>query len=395
MSSTQGSASATSFVYYRKSEDGQLIGDPARYHEYNLFKKKFFEMVRRGDAMPKAFKAYNEALREAAYRRKAGGGELNAVDIADTGRLMQNFTVKYAQAPYIGLELMPMVPSPQEGSTYIEYVRGPEFQASRQRGGRGTRTSTNEVDGYNFLRQTYMTEALDDKGIVGRDAVISDDTPINAMFNLRETVDAKIALAREFTIRDILTDANNYATSNKKTLTAGLRWDDAGGDPVNDILTALQSIWMGQGSSRLVAWTSLEVWNVIRQSDKFLKLLSANNEGILSAEQFTNILGLDGLLVSEARENTANIAKTPVFSRLWGNFFGICRVSTTPQLKNASFGFTFRWTPKAIGPEGIETHLWFDPEEGAFGSFGYKVAMKEIQKVVAADTGYLFTTPIN
>jgi hypothetical protein len=230
---------------------------------------------------------------------------------------------------------------------------------------------------------------------VGRDAVISDDTPINAMFNLRETVDAKIALAREFTIRDILTDANNYATSNKKTLTAGLRWDDAGGDPVNDILTALQSIWMGQGSSRLVAWTSLEVWNVIRQSDKFLKLLSANNEGILSAEQFTNILGLDGLLVSEARENTANIAKTPVFSRLWGNFFGICRVSTTPQLKNASFGFTFRWTPKAIGPEGIETHLWFDPEEGAFGSFGYKVAMKEIQKVVAADTGYLFTTPIN
>jgi len=394
MSSPQGSASATSFVYYAKGEDGQLIGDPARYHDYNRFKKKFFEMVRKGDAMPKSFKAYNEALREAAYRRK-GGGELNAIDIADTGRLLQNFSVKYAQAPLIGLELMPMVPSPQEGSTYIEYVRGPEFQAARQRGGRGTRTSTNEVDGYNFLRQQYMTEVLDADGKVGRDAVISDDTPVNAMFNLRETVDAKIALAREYAIRDIMTDAANYATTNKKTLTAGLRWNDSGGDPVNDILTALQAIWMGQGSSRIVAWTSLEVWNVIRQSDKFLKLLSADNEGILSAEQFCRILGLDGLLVSEAKENTANIAKTPVFSRLWGNFFGICRVSTTPTLKNASFGFTFRWTPKAIGTDGIETTLWFDPQEGGFGSFGYKVAMKEIQKVIAADTGYLFTTPIN
>jgi hypothetical protein len=382
------SASGQSFAVYREN-----VGDPPAYLRYEKLKNGFFREVKKGlTGMDPSFRSYNDNLKAAALRTKSG--EQGSIEVSDSGKLLQNFTVEYANAQLIGTELFPVVPTPEEGSTYLELIREEQYQAKRRPGGGGTRVEADEVDGYRYIRVPFTCESDSREGYVGKDKVISDSTPINHMFNLRESVDWQIALGREIFIRDLVTDTANYATSNQLALTSGIRWDDNGGDPGADILNAVGKIWRGTGSSRLVAWTSYEVWTVLRRAPSMLRLLPAQNQGFMSAMQFLDIMGLDGLLVSEARENTANIAKTPVFSRIWGNNFGICRVSTTPTLKNASFGFTMRWTPSAL-PQGMETNLWFDPKRGDFGSFGYKVALKEKPIITAADTGYLFTTPIN
>lgn len=387
-SSHANASGSTSFACYRK-------GDPARYFKYEDLKEGFFREAKK-DAKSSAFKAHNDKLRYAAenadMRHKSG--ELGSFEVSDTASLMQTFTVEYAQAPLIGLELMPVVDSPEEGGSYLERVRLEEWNASRRGGSRGTRATTRIVDNYVYDKLSYQCESFSKSGYLGKDVVLSDSAPINGMFNLRESVDRQIAEDRERAIRDIMTDATNYNTANKRTLTAGLRWDENGGDPGNDITNAMGNIWVGDGSTRLVAWTSWDVWNALRKSESMLHLLPTTAQGYLTPEQFLDITGLDGLLVSEARENTANPGQAATWTRMWGNYFGICRVAVMPALKSASFGWTFRWTPSSM-PTGFNTNLWYDPEEGDFGSFGYKVALKETHKVVAKDTGFLFTTPIN
>lgn len=391
--STQPAPIGTSFAVYR-----QNVGDPPAYFEYNLMKEHFLrELKKRPDSRHRDITAINTQLVDILQRN---GGNLRqkdlgaAADIADVNHLLQTYTVKYANPEFIGLELFPVMPTEQEGGVYLEYIRGPEFDVKRRPGGSGNDVSSSENHGYITKRVSYTVVSDSETGKVGKDRILTPNTPINEMFNLRERVDHAIAFRREVKIRDLITDSANYSSANYLDLTPGIRWDEPGGDPGQDILTALATIWRGEGSSRLVAWTSLEVWNKIRTSAALLRLLPLTHQGYVTAEQFLQIFGLDGLLVSETRYNTANIAETPSFARLWGKNFGLMRVSTSPQLRNASFGWTYRWMPGSL-PMGVESNLWYDPRIGDFGSFFYKVAFKEQPVIVAKDTGYLWTNVIN
>ncbi len=155
-----------------------------------------------------------------------------------------------------------------------------------------------------------------------------------------------------------------------------------------------------------IAAMNTEVWNVLSSHPDMLQLLSLGDRGLVSPEQFTSFFGIDGLLVSDARINTAAKGQTASYSRLWGNFFVLARVSTTPQLRNASFGYTLRWMPQSIpgmisgtpgfmAGQGVFAQQWYEPRKGDFGSLYYKRSHREAVKIVAAKTGYLITTPIN
>jgi hypothetical protein len=375
----------TSFAYYRP-------GLPmAAYEEYDALKISFYEELEAAGHDPEHFLA--SCNREIA---SVAGMRVKDADAAviQPVPLLTAFSVKYANPEFIGLNLMPVLPTEQEGGQYIEYRRYAEWDTTRSPGGRGTRVQSIEADNFAYIKRTYQVDSDSTIGYIGKDVVMSTGTPVNGMFDLRERVDYNMAFKRELRIRDVLVNAANYGANNKKTLTAGIRWDDAGGDPGGDILAARAKIWRGTGNSMLLSWCSIDVWNVIRQSPNMLKLLPLGHQGFVTPQQFCDIFGLDGLLVSEAWINTANLAKTPVFGRVWGNYFGITRVSRIPTQRNAAFGYTFRWMPGTI-PSGMENNLWFDPKEGDFGSFGYKSALKEAHQVTAADTGYLFVSPIN
>lgn len=378
----------TSFAYYRP-------GLPlASYEVYDALKLGFYEELEASGYDQNHFLVgCNKEIQAVA------GMRAKDVDssIIQSVPLLTNFSVKYANPEFIGLNLMPVLPTEQEGGQYIEYRRYAEWDVTRSPGGRGTRVQAIEADNFNYIKRTFQVDSDSTIGYIGKDVAMSTNTPVNGMFDLRERVDYNMAFKRELRIRDVLVNAANYGVNNKKTLTAGIRWDDAGGDPGSDILSARSKIWRGTGNSMLLSWCSIDVWNVIRQSPNMLKLLPLGHQGFVTPQQFCEIFGLDGLLVSEAWISNTNLAKmisAPQFARVWGNYFGLSRVSRIPTQRNAAFGYTFRWMPGTI-PTGMENNLWFDPKEGDFGSFGYKSALKETHVVTAQDTGFLFTSPVN
>jgi hypothetical protein len=97
--------------------------------------------------------------------------------------------------------------------------------------------------------------------------------------------------------------------------------------------------------------------------------------------------GLSNLLVGKAWKDTANESQTASYSRIWSDVFGVVRVAGRPTIRNASFGYTLRFG-------AVRTTEWFDQRLGVAGGYFAKTTESRTQKVVAADTGYLITTPI-
>ncbi len=119
-----------------------------------------------------------------------------------------------------------------------------------------------------------------------------------------------------------------------------------------------------------------------------LDLFKYSKDGLLAPQDIMRYFKIDEVLVGEARYDSANEGTTASYSRIWGKQLGIVRVAASPGIRNASFGYTFRHGAK-------KTTQWFDPAVGIEGGYFNKVGLAEDHKIVAADTGYLYTTVIS
>lgn len=390
-----GGVSASSFTFYRKGCPGKA----PMHLRYDARKAQFFEELEEGKSdLAKALSKLNDRF-TAKYKQDRSAlrqKDVDLLEITDSQRLLMNFSVQYADADFIHQEVVPAFRTSAPSGQYLEYVRGVEFMApADDRGGHGIRRETAETADYKRIKRGFSVESDSTTDFADKNEVIATNTPVNVLFELRERADRAHARKKEFRCVDLLTTTSNYGTGLVNELMPGTRWDEPDGDPATDILQMLPRIWKGNGSSRLVAWCNVDVWTALRDSRAIRRRLGANFAGFITPAMFVEMFGLDGLCVTEARVNTANQAKAASWGRVWPNAFGICRVSTTPQQKNASFGQRWRWVvPANQAADGLEVNMWFDPERGDYGSFGYKLADSEDYKVLAKDTGAFFKNPL-
>lgn len=396
------------FVYYKKGR-GPITDSTEGYAAlYEGIKQGFVDTAQKArDGDPQALKDLDRSRSViTTWMKGAQGLVTREPDYAGVQGvpILNNLSVKYANGELIGTELMPISPVDQISGQYFVYDKSDRLRAKKTRG-RGRSGQANEVDS-NRTKTPYATEPAELERYLQLATILNADGSLMEMLDLIEDVNYDMSFDREILIKDTMTTPGNYPTDNKTTLLAGARWDDANGKPGRDIRNALAKMWRGSASTRVVAATSVEVWDVLSTHPDMLDLLALSDRGFVSPAQFVDFFGLDGILVSEARVDTSKLGQASVYSRLWGNNFVLARVSTTPQLRNASFGYTLRWVPQPkpgmisgipgfMAGEGVFAMQWYDQRKGTFGSYHYKRSHFEQVKVVAADTGYLFTTPIN
>lgn len=325
-----------------------------------------------------AVKASNAAMRE----KFLTPGQVH-VDSA-----LSNVSVQYANEEYIGEELMPVVQVPRLSDVYFKYDKRNRLAYPDDY--MGARSSANEI---NESRSTdsYSCRPYGFKSYVDALTLANQDAPLNEMIDLVASVAEGIAFRRELRIASVLTTSGNYATTNTTAIGASSRWDTAGGgNPIKDIQNGIAAIWTGRGPSKKVGFCDLDTWNVLSRHPAILDLFKYNGSspGLATPQMLASWFDLDELLIAKARKDTANEGQTASYSRIWPNCFGIVRVATNPGLRNASFGYTFRFGQ-------VSTTEWFDQSLGTDGGYYARVATKEDHKVVANDTGYLITTPIN
>lgn len=301
--------------------------------------------------------------------------------------ILTSLSVQYANEAFIGMDLIPEVQVAKQSGDYFIYDRRnrlayPDDQLN-------ARSRANEI---NETRSTasYSCRAYGLQDYVDLDTLANQDAPLDEMVDAVASVNEGVAFKREVRQASVITTAANYSSTNKVTLVAGsTSWANGGGNPIKNIQDARAALWSGRGPSKVKCAFDIFTWNTLARHPNLLDLFKygGSTPGLLTPEMFMSFFRVDEVLIAEARNDSANEAQAASFGRIWPNFFWMGRVMSTPSIRNAGFGATFRNGP-------VKTTEWYDPAIGTQGGNYVKVTTKEDYHVIAQDTAYLISSPI-
>lgn len=335
----------------------------------------------------KTMRSSDPKHREAIRRCNAGlvNCKLLTPGAVHNDATLSRVSVQYKNEVYIGTRLMPIVPVGKLSDKYYVYNKRDRLAAPDDTiGPRGRANEVNE----NRSTDNYSCESYALKCHVDGQTIANQDAPLNEMLDATASVNDGLLLNEEIRIATIMTTAGNYG-GNTAALAAADRLDSSsGGNPTKLLQDADDALWMGNGETRKVLFMGNEVWKVMARHPVLLDLFKYNKSGLVKISDLMEHFDIDEVLIGKARRDTANEGQSASYSRIWGKQLGLVRVASDPGLRQASFGYTLRFGDK-------KTSQWFDPDIGAEGGYYTRTSMSEDHKVVAADTGWLWTTVIN
>lgn len=297
---------------------------------------------------------------------------------------LSNVSVQYANDEYIGDRLLPVVPVSKKSDVYYIYNKRDRLAYPNPR--LGPRGQANEIS-ESRSTGSYLCEGYGYENYVDQETLSNQDAPLNEMIDLTEAIAEGLAFQRELRQATILCTAANFG-ANTAAVAAADRWN-VGGNPIPTIKTAIAALWQGRGPGSVWGYCSLDVYDALSMNPFILDLYKygGTSPGLATPDMIAKFFGLAGLLVGKARRDTANEGQTASYSRIWSDVFGVVRVAARPSLRNAAFGYTLRNNP-------LRTITWFDQRCGVAGGYFGKTTESTDEIIVAADTGYLITTPI-
>jgi hypothetical protein len=299
--------------------------------------------------------------------------------------ILTNLSIAYANNKFIGTQLMPVISVPQLAGSWYTYSKrnglsGPDDAL-------GARSKANEIT-TNVSLDTYACVGYGLEDFISELDLQILDEPLGDLADLVVGVNNVLDLKEEMRIATVLTTAGNFP-GQTAALAGGDRWDTATSDPVGDINAAIDALWQGDGTTKLIAYSGPEVFRALQSNVGILDHFPTANGAVTKEQVMSLFPEIDEYLVGRARKDTANEGQAAVYANVWGKQFGIIAVSTSPRRRSLAFGFTLRF-------KGERTTLeWFDKSVGTNGGYYAKVAMNETHKITASDSGYLYTTVVS
>jgi hypothetical protein len=306
-----------------------------------------------------------------------------------TVTVLQNLSVAYQNDEYIGDRLLPVVTTTEAEGLSIEYWK----RTKPELFGAPDDTMTTDADANDVSASAETASvSLEKKALKAHIDVWNRNMMSNIVLELIEptaSVSEAMAFNREVRQAAILCAYANFGT-NYGALSAGDRWDSVGGgDPGGAVDSAKGALWKGAGATQTIGYCSWDVYRVLKRHKQILESFKYQGGRPMQATRamLAEFFELDDLLVGYSRKQATNEGQaSQTYSRVWSNVFGLVRVSRTPSRRSLAFGSTFAQAPYQS--------TWFDQSKGGKGVQYTQIAVAEKSAVVAADAGYLITTPI-
>jgi hypothetical protein len=310
---------------------------------------------------------------------------------AHVSAALSDFASSYVNAQFIADEVSPVLIVEKEADSF--WKRSRIDQATIVNDRVGARSAINEIN-YEVEEATYNTIGRGLKHPIPESLRLNADPALNVQQIGTATVMQYIKLAREDRVATLLMTAGNWASGN--TGAAGAVWtDDVDGAPIDDMHTALEAIPFNGEDVRVLGVCSDLVWNDLSIHPQVMSLRGGGNTsgGPVTSDELAKFLGIDGFCVSKVHKNTANLGVTASYSRVWGtNTFAFVvvpkQLMSTEQM---AFSVTFRANLPGSS-QGMRARQWHDPAQGIGGTDFVAVELKDDEKVVQNDAGYLLTS---
>lgn len=293
---------------------------------------------------------------------------------------LSNLSVKYRNEAMIWPLVMPVVDVTKRSDKFFKYNKEDSFRLVDD--ALGPKAMPNEVD-WGVSEENYSVK---DHGLgdwLPQENIDNADNPLKPEIDTVEFLNLLLDIAQEKRVADIVFNAATYPSGNKVQLSGTSQWGDSADDPVNDVLTAVESCFLRANTLVFGA----ETWKTFRGLPEVLDAVKGATRyqgspgGLATAEEVMSLLEVDRLLVGRGRYITSKEGQTPTYTRLWGKHFAALHVVQDPGIKSITFGVTFSETQR-------QTYRDFSGKRGVKGAHYFKVAWNSDEQVIASDLGY-------
>ncbi len=295
--------------------------------------------------------------------------------------VLTNMSIQYRNEAMIWPEVMPQVKVGKRSDKIIKYDKEDAFKLVDD--AIGPKAMPNEVDwGASDDNYSVDDHALGDW--LPQETIDNSDNPLQPELDTNEFLNLLLDIAQEKRVVDIVFDSDTYPTGNKVQLSGTAQWGDSADNPVQDVLTAVESCFLR--ANTLVfgaeAWMKFRALPEVLDAVKGATRYQGSPGGLATKAEVASLLEVEKLLVGRARYNTAKEGQTASYTRLWGKHMAALHVVKSPGIKSITFGMT-------ISEMLRQTQRDFDKKRGVKGAHYFKVAWNSDEKVIASDLGYL------
>ena len=297
-----------------------------------------------------------------------------------TDSVLSGVSIRYSNEEFIADQVMPVIPVKKESDLYYIYTRAWKLPQSK----RGVGAEANEVE-WNVSTGTYQCEEYALKDLVPDRVRANADNPLSPDIDATENLTELIQLGREKRVADIAFASGTYGTQTS-ALSGTNQWDDyAGSDPIGDVRDAKATVHAATGKMPNVMVIGLQPFLKLLDHPDILERIKYTQKGIITADLIASVFEVDRLLVGKGLYDSAQEGVAESLGYIWGKSVALLYAETSPGLKKVSFGYQFQ-------SRGFRTKKW--RVEGRDGDFIEAGEIRD-EKLVAAATGYLYTTVVS
>ena len=294
--------------------------------------------------------------------------------------VMSGVSIKYTNDELIADQVLPVVPVKKESDKYYIYTRNWKLPQSKRAAG----AEANEVE-WNLSTSTYTTEEYALKDFIPDRVRQNADNPLDMDIDTTENLTDLIQLGREKRVADIVFGAANYGTQTS-ALAGANQWDDyAGSDPIGDVRDAKAIVHAASGKMPNTMVIGYQAYLKLLDHPDVLERIKYTQKGLVTADLLASLFEVDKILVGKALYDTTQEGVAESLSYVWGKSVALVYAQKSPGLKQVSFGYQFQ-------SRGFRTKKW--RVEGRDGDFVEAGEIRD-EKLVAAATGYLYTTVVS
>lgn len=257
----------------------------------------------------------------------------------------------------VGNELFPTVLVRKQSDKYRVFGREawlPETSDYRAPG-----SEANEIPGRKLSLDTYYAQEHSLQIAVTDEERENTDSPLSPDRDGTELVTAKILLGRELAMKNMVTNAANYATGMTVTLSGTAQWNDyVNSDPIANIRTGYRAIHAKVFFEPNVAVIPYQVMSVLEDHPDIIERIKYSERAILTQEIVASVLGLQRVIVPGAGYGTGPVGAAGnalSLGYLWGKDVLLAWVPQRAGMNIPAFAYEFVW---AYGGQAQVTDRW-------------------------------------
>lgn len=291
---------------------------------------------------------------------------------------LTNISIAYTPEGLVTDQVVPKIAVPKDTGIYWEWSRSDDFRNFNGQDLRAPGTEAKTID-WSTSKKTFSCEEYSLNTSIDDKAKKNADSVLNLEISKTKRLKNALMISREARVASVFTDANNFASTNKVTLSGTSQWNNASyaGNIVKELDTAKEAVRKQIGRRPNTIIIPEAVADVMKNNSSIIELLKYTKSDMLENGDLPKKLRGMNVIIAGWVSNLAADGATDNIADIWGKNVVLAYVNPNPMVDDISFIYGFRSEDEQI------TKWRDDPKKSDFIENAYSEDVKVVSNIAA------------